>query len=125
MSHYCGRHDPLVAAGRLACRICGALAYPIDAEWLGDDLVLATFPARCEHGPDAAAYIITPSELAEPSAPFCRVCGEPAGTEAELCPDCRCSAITWTGTRCRNQAVTSGLCRVHLAQRRRQERTSR
>lgn len=117
----CSRRDPMLAAGFRYCGTCGAAAYPRDAAWIGDDLVLASFAALCEHDPEPIACLVAPSALDASPLPRCRVCGAPAGQYPDLCPDCRCQADTWTGARCANHAKDDGLCGVHLAQRRRNE----
>ena len=40
MSHYC---DPILAAGYRWCPQCRTESFPVDATWLGTDLILATF----------------------------------------------------------------------------------
>ena len=120
-SGFCARPDPLIEAGLRYCRTCGATAYPYDAGWLADDLLLASFSAVCVHSPEPLTQIVTPSELEPFELPSCRACGAPLDSRAdELCGSCRCRADIWTGTRCRNRAKDRGLCGVHAAQRQRQ-----
>jgi hypothetical protein len=42
---YCPDHDPILAAP-FRCG-CDAKAYPVDAEWIGGPLILATFEQDC------------------------------------------------------------------------------
>ena len=42
---YCPRHDPILA-GPFCCG-SGVTAWPVDAEWLGGPLILATFEQDC------------------------------------------------------------------------------
>jgi len=41
--------DPLLYARFLECPTCKRVSFPVDAEWLDDELVLATYPAICSH----------------------------------------------------------------------------
>jgi hypothetical protein len=41
--------DPLLYARFVACATCGQVSYPVDAEWLDSDFLLATYPAACSH----------------------------------------------------------------------------
>lgn len=43
------RPDPLLAAGSVTCDTCRYQSFPSDATWLGDDLILATYPTGCTH----------------------------------------------------------------------------
>ena len=120
MTQPAGRRDPLLEAGIRYCGTCGATAYPEDAAWIAGDLILASFPPLCDHADHAMTGIVTPSVLDDSPLPRCRICGDSAGREVDLCPDCRCRADTWTGARCVNRAKGDGLCGVHLAKLRRQ-----
>jgi hypothetical protein len=53
--------DPLLSAGFVRCGVCGRAAYPIDAAWAGD-LLLASYPAPCEHT-QPQAWLIDPGQL--------------------------------------------------------------
>lgn len=81
MSGYCPAHDPILAAGYRWCSPCRAEAFPLDAAWLGPDLILVTYGPLCRHQPDPRTMTVTPSEL----------------TPVED----RCAATTRAGTRCR------------------------
>jgi hypothetical protein len=53
--------DPLLSAGFVRCATCGRAAYPADAAWAGD-LLLAAYPAACEHT-QPQAWLIDPGQL--------------------------------------------------------------
>ena len=61
------RRDPLLCAGHLTCRTCGRRGWPLDAVWLGDDLILATYESPCWHDKRPATLVVFPSEL-EPAS---------------------------------------------------------
>jgi hypothetical protein len=110
---YCPDHDPILAAGCIACGTCGAKAFPVSAEWLGEDLILAAFDrTECGHKRDPYTIIIIPSRIGEEFA------SPPARTRSEVAEMCgtTCAAITsTTGMRCRNLPKDGGLCGVHNA----------
>ena len=74
--------DPILAAGFRFCTPCHAEAWPVDAAWLGADLILVSYPAVCRHIA-AQAMVITVSAM---------VVTQP-----------RCAGITAAGTRCRSK----------------------
>jgi hypothetical protein len=41
--------DPVHHAGYLTCSVCDAPAWPIDATWLDDDSIVATYVPTCLH----------------------------------------------------------------------------
>ena len=86
------RPDPSISAGHVICPACAAVAYPSDACWLNDALVIATFPSVCTHVPEAMR-VVSPVML-----PL----------------DRRCQAMTVAGNRCKLPVVLSGWCAVHL-----------
>lgn len=100
---YCSDHDPLLAAGRVHCNRCGRAAYPTDAEWFGE-LIMATFPAPCEHA-RPYAWLIDPDAFA---------------------PSPWCGRITRFGDPCRRRAPVPGRpCHVHDPDRQPQRRGQR
>lgn len=92
MTSYCRDHDPILAAGFIACQTCGRRAYPADADWFGP-FVVATFRAACPHVGDTT-WIVDPDAHE---------------------PDDRCGALTVsTGEPCRNRAgPDGGPCHLH------------
>lgn len=87
--------DPFAAAGVIWCPEHRAETWPTDAAWLGDDLVLVTFPDSC--CVPGATLTIVPSRL----APIVE----------------RCEGTTAAGTRCRNRPQRGGsLCYRHQHQ---------
>ena len=86
--------DPIIAAGYMTCR-CGAVGFPLDAVWLGDDLILARYASSCDHLPESVR-IICPSDLQ---------------------PEGRCIGINASGTRCRRRSGTGQWCVQHSPQR--------
>jgi hypothetical protein len=96
--HYCTEHDPLLAAGFIRCAACGRTAYPADAEWAGG-LLLANFPAPCEHT-QPQAWLIDPDEMT---------------TDADWCA----AQATATGSPCRKRSRPgSSFCWHHDPARR-------
>ena len=81
MTSYCRDHDPILAAGFIACQTCGRRAYPLDAAWLGA-LVLATYPPPlgCPHV-RGGTWLVDPSRL----TPDTRWCGEITASTGEPC----------------------------------------
>jgi len=124
------RPDPFLEARVWSCRRCGAEAYPTDAAWLTEDLVLATFGqshrGECR-APRAWAVIIDvdgdsqsfayapPGNATLARAYYrrhsCPACG--ALTGARYCDTCRCQALTIRGQRCANRAASVGTCAIH------------
>jgi|SRR6516164_7955142 hypothetical protein len=95
MSHYC---DPILAAGYRWCPQCRTESFPVDATWLGTDLILATFGPLCRHRPEAATLTVTPSAMTP--------------------HDDRCRGLTAAGTRCRKwPQLDSDYCHKHAHQR--------
>lgn len=88
-------YDPLIAAGRVSCSACASVAYATDARWATDDgrLLLATYPAACEHT-QAITWLI---DLDTPARPR-MWCHERTRT---------------TGDPCRNKARDGGPCHLH------------
>lgn len=87
------RLDPLLAAGVNNCPTCRALGYPTTAVWLGDDLVLATYAAPCDHYGESTQLVV-PSELASVKS--------------------RCAGWTAAGTPCRSwPRQDSRYCAAH------------
>ena len=86
--------DAFSAAGYVVCPRSGAVAWPVDAAWLDDDLLVASFPAPecegCSHTDDVR--IIRPSTL-------------PVSE--------RCTATTRAGRRCTRRVAVGAVCAVH------------
>jgi hypothetical protein len=107
---YCPDHDPILHATNVVCGECGATSYPVDAEWVGPALVLATFVPEHEPGcpwrsfPETVLLDLGQDDLSIP------------GVERPL--RCRGTAAT-TGQRCRQYARPgSGFCFQHDPDRR-------
>lgn len=49
MTGYCPAHDPILAAGWLTCHPCGAVSYPVQAEWIDGGLILAEYEDGGHH----------------------------------------------------------------------------
>jgi hypothetical protein len=101
---YCADCDPILHAGCIDCP-CGSRSWPVDAEWVSDGLLLATFVP--EHGPGC------------PHRGFPRVVLLDRGQDDQSVPPvdrprrCRGTAAT-TGQRCRARARPgSGYCAQH------------
>lgn len=54
--------DPMREAGRRWCPRCRTEAFPRDATWVGEDLILATYEPLCEHQGETTQLVV-PSEL--------------------------------------------------------------
>jgi hypothetical protein len=91
--YYCAGHDPLLRAGIASCTRCGRVAYPVDAVWLDNGLILASFPKVCEHT-HASVWIGDPRRLTR-APEWCHV------------------RTRTTGERCRNRSRDGGPCRIH------------
>jgi hypothetical protein len=109
---YCPDHDPILHATNVVCGECGATSYPVDAEWIGPALVLATFVPKHEPGcpwrgfPETVLLDLGQDDLSIPSPP------------ERSRRRCRRTAIT-TGQQCRHYALYgSAFCRQHDPQRR-------
>lgn len=55
--------DALDAAGYARCPVCGARGYPLDAVWLGDGLLVASYSAPCEHAAEARVWLVDVERL--------------------------------------------------------------
>lgn len=94
----CADHDPALAV-MFTCRRCGRVAYPTDACWITDTLVLVDHPAGCEHG-RGGVDLVDVTTL----APVTAWCGAYAVS---------------TGEPCRRRAgPDGGPCRLHRSGRR-------
>ena len=51
--------DALTAAGLRQCPRCRRAAFPVDATWLDDRLILASFPRICAHIPAGVVSVCT------------------------------------------------------------------
>lgn len=102
--------DPILAAGYITCHGCGAESYPIDAEWLSETLILATFTVECARDcprrRDSGAVLLDlDGDQLVPMVMRPRVCRAIAST---------------TGRPCRGYAQAgSGYCHTHNPARRR------
>jgi len=121
--------DPFLQAGIYRC-YCGGEAYPADAAWVTEDLVLVTFTqnhrSECRELRTWTALIDTGDELGTTPRPptgngrrardyyrqhSCRACG--VLTAARYCDAHRCQAQTASARRCPNPAGADGLCGTH------------
>jgi hypothetical protein len=108
---YCADHDPILHATSVVCGDCGAMSFPVDAEWVGPALVLATFVPEHESGcpwrgfPGTVLLDLGQNDLSIPALP-------------QRPRRCRRTAVT-TGQQCRHYArYGSAFCRQHDPQRR-------
>jgi hypothetical protein len=95
--------DSILFAGLASCPMCGRMAYPSDASWLDDRLIVATFPAPCAHSA-ARIVVIDPGQLPPTS-----------GDPSLHLPGRRCAGRTRrSGRPCRAYAeVGSDFCNLH------------
>jgi len=56
------RPDPIREAGRQWCPRCRTEAFPRDAAWIGEDLILVTYERLCEHQGETTQLVV-PSGL--------------------------------------------------------------
>jgi hypothetical protein len=126
--------DPYLCAVPWTCTGCGAKAYAIDASWLTEELVLATYsqPHRGQcPGPRAFVAVVNPLALVITRSGYmlfpptrnarrareyyrqhsCKACG--ALAQARYCGGCRCQDTTLRGRRCANRAGPAGTCGRH------------
>lgn len=90
--------DPILVAYRW-CSTCRAESYPLDAIWLGPDLLLVAFEPLCRHHTEPLTQIVRASAV----------------TLAEA----RCAGLTAAGARCRARPAIGGeFCRHHDPSRR-------
>jgi hypothetical protein len=95
--------DPLLYAGLVACRACGERGHPVDAMWLTDDLIVATFAPPCPHADRFVTMVVTPRELRPLDI-------EPGGQ----CERTWCQATARTGQPCAKRAMRgSQFCAWH------------
>ncbi len=98
------QRDPLLYARFLKCATCHRVSFPTDAEWLDDELILATYPAACPHAP-TITVVIEVRELIVAMAGI--------DTEKYL-PRRRCAGTTTRGRSCRAFAQPgSDFCAAH------------
>lgn len=50
MSGYRAEYDPILHATNVVCSGCQSVAYPVDAEWITDRLILASYEDVCRPG---------------------------------------------------------------------------
>jgi hypothetical protein len=100
------QRDPLLHARFLECGGCGRVSFPVDAEWLDDELILATYPGVCPHARTVTAVI----EARE-------VIVAQAFRDPELyLPGRRCAGQNRRGRRCRAFALPGSVfCAAHPA----------
>jgi hypothetical protein len=102
--------DPILAAGNLRCGGCGALSYPVAAEWLTQGLILVSYDQHHEHG--CARRSACGTVLLDRDAPTQEV---PAVHRPRICR----GTATSTGQPCRAAAAPgSGYCYHHNPARR-------
>lgn len=95
--------DPLLRAGFRLCSACSRAAFPVDAVWLDDRIILVTYAASCSHS-RAITMVIDPGQQAALRIdPALYVGGR------------RCAAFNKRGGPCRAYAEPgSDFCCVHL-----------
>jgi len=96
--------DPLQLAGPEHCHHCQRAAFPIDATWLDDRLILASYPRVCAHVPASTRLTCTECERQRP----------PVANLGLLLPGRRCGALNHRRRPCRAWALPGSLfCRSH------------
>ncbi len=96
--------DPLLYARFLECPVCKRVSFPVDAEWLDDELILATYPGVCSHSRTVTAVIEVRQLVIDKAF---------VDTELYL-PGRRCIGFTIRGRRCRAFAQPgSDFCAAH------------
>jgi len=101
---YQRERDPLIYARFLGCPVCKRVSFPVDAEWLDDELILATYPSACSHRSTVTAVIEVRGLVIDTAF---------AETERFL-PGRRCAGFTTRGHRCRAFARPgSDFCSAH------------
>ena len=97
---YCPDHDPLLLATSIICGTCKSESFPVDADWMPDGTILASFDAVhepwCTRRPDFGMVLLVPG--ADPLVPrvqrprTCRgttragrPCRNPAGKASAWC----------------------------------------
>jgi hypothetical protein len=107
---YCPEHDPILVAGYNTCTVCGATSYPTDADWMGEELILATFATACRPN--------CPRQRNPGRTVLLELGADPAIPEVQRPRLCRAIAST-TGRPCRGYAQPgSGYCHTHNPARR-------
>jgi hypothetical protein len=105
---YCPVHDPILCAGARQCMICGAVGFPLDAEWIDDIMILVSYEGACRHARAATVIVDTMSIT--------------AGSDIDLTRYVRgrrCAGRTRRGRPCRAYARPgSDFCGAHPAPRR-------
>jgi hypothetical protein len=110
---YCPDHDPILA-GPFRCG-CGAEAYPVDAEWIGGALVLATFEqvCRCAWSGRWTAVVTVGEDGSMFPPPRGNALRAWRYYQGRNMHQCAATAKT-TGRRCaKTVKEPGGLCRVH------------
>ena len=113
---YCPEHDPILVA-TFICG-CGAKAYPVDAEWIGGALVLATYEQDCGCAWTGRwTAVVTAGQDGSMSAPprdnALRAWRHYQDQDRGALHQCAATAKT-TGRRCANTVKEpGGRCRVH------------
>ncbi len=124
----CTGHDPITVAGSVTCHACKGRAYPADAEWITDRLILAAY-GPVQGDPGCPGYHDARVVLVDLDAADAAIAPAPAGNAARAAEYYSrevvfCRARTDTGTLCGFRAKGDGLCGTHLAQRARRARLS-
>lgn len=106
MAPGCGR-DPLVCARFLQCGTCRQARFPVDATWIDDELILATYPRTCQHF-GTVTMLIDVREVIVATADV---------DPARYLPGRRCAGLAASGHWCRAFAVPgSDFCAAHPIQ---------
>lgn len=97
--------DAILFAGVVRCGLCGRAGFPVDAGWLGDGLIIATYAAPCCHL-RGGMVVMSPGVF-------------PAGPEADWSrhvPGRRCAGRNRKGQPCRSYAQAgSDYCYAYRA----------
>lgn len=81
---------------------CGLMAYPIDATWLENGLILAAYPAVCSHTRPVVAIVDPADEMPGDITP------------EKYLPGRRCAGTNRRRRPCRGRArAGSGYCHAH------------
>ena len=111
---YCPEHDPILRAGYARCTRCDRINFPVEAEWLTDDLLLAIYPPVCGHATRGVMVVVTPGALPERDPGFDL---ERYFALDLYLPGRRCAGSTRSGRRCRSPAQPgSEYCQQHPLQ---------
>ena len=107
---YCPDHDPILISTSVTCGSCKTESWPVDAEWITDRLILASFDQAHEPGcprrATACGTILIDLDAAADEIPHVK--------RPRIC-----KGETKAGTRCKNPAgKASSWCSAHDPARR-------